>query len=62
MKVLVSVGVDALLLEATDQSGDKFLQNLCPHFTNLKNLLVIYPLLPTVVQRHLEGDTGTLTM
>lgn len=62
MLELVSVGVDALLLAATDQGGDKFLQNLCPHFTDLKNLLVVHLLLSTVVQRHLERDTGVLTL
>lgn len=53
-----SVGVDALLLAARNQCGDNFLQNLCPHLTGLKNLLMVYLLLPAVVQRHLQHDTG----
>lgn len=61
-EVLVSVGVDALLLATADQGGDKFLQNLCSHFTDLKNLLMVHLLLPTVVQRHLEHHTAVLTL
>lgn len=52
------MGVDALLLTTTDQHGHKFLQNFRPHLTDLKNLLVVHLLLPTVVQRHLQHDTG----
>lgn len=56
-----SVGVDALLLAAGNQHGDKFLQNFRSHLTDLKNLVVVHLLLPTVVQRHLQHDKGMST-